>query len=117
MFFKIGIDVKVEDELEKYGLSCGGWIFFYGVGENWWSCVGVFVKMLVGEIGGLDFEMFYDFDLFGDECVYFGDDGLWLVEIGNNVFMLLCNIEEGFVLFLVLNIDYGGGLECIFLVV
>lgn len=114
MFSKIGIDAKVEDEPEKYGLSRGGRIFLYGVGENWWSRAGVPAKMPVGEIGGPDSEMFYDFDPSGDERAHPGDDGSRLVEIGNNVFMSLRNTEEGFVPLPAPNIDYGGGLERIF---
>src|SRR3989344_5640415 len=36
-------------------------IFFYGADKNWWSRSGTPDKMPVGEIGGPDSEMFYDF--------------------------------------------------------
>lgn len=113
-FAKKGIEAKVEDEPEKYGMSRGGRIFLYGVGENWWSRAGVPAKMPVGEIGGPDSEMFYDFDPSGPDTDHPGADGSRLVEIGNNVFMSLRNTEEGFLPLPAPNIDYGGGLERIF---
>lgn len=114
VFAKIGIDAKVEDEPEKYGMTRGGRIFLYGVDENWWSRAGVPSRMPVGEIGGPDSEMFYDFDPSGPEMDHPAKSESRLVEIGNNVFMSHHKTENGFVPLPKPNIDYGGGLERIF---
>ncbi|MCO6383262.1 alanine--tRNA ligase [Oceanicola sp. 502str15] len=113
-FAKVGIDAKVEDDPDTYGMSRGGRIFLYGVDENWWSRAGVPSNMPVGEIGGPDSEMFYDYDPSGPDDDHPAKDGSRLVEIGNNVFMSLRNTAEGFVPLPAPNIDYGGGLERIF---
>lgn len=45
---------------EEKGMQ-GGRIFYYNEKENWWSRAGVPEKMPVGEPGGPDSEMFWDF--------------------------------------------------------
>lgn len=91
-------------------------IFSYGARKNWWSRAGVPAKMPVGEIGGPDSEVFYDFgtphdEKFGAECHPNCDCGRF-VEIGNSVFMQFIKQEDG--VFKELpkrNVDFGGGLE------
>lgn len=107
-----GIDPIVEHEPEKYGTSRGGRIFVYGASENWWSRAGVPENMPVGEPGGPDSEMFYDFEPDGDKLDHPASDTSRFLEIGNNVFM--SHIKEADGNFSPLpkpNIDYGGGFE------
>ncbi|MBJ3762408.1 alanine--tRNA ligase [Maribius pontilimi] len=113
-FAKLGIDAKVEPEPAKYGMSRGGRIFLYDTSENWWSRAGVPENMPVGEVGGPDSEMFYDFDPSGPDTDHPAADDSRLVEIGNNVFMSVKKTDDGFVPLPAPNIDYGGGLERIF---
>ena len=98
-------------------------IYLYDAAKNWWSRAGVPVNMPIGEIGGPDSEVFYDFDpdeklkihekspFTNKQCHINCDCGRFL-EIGNSVFMQYEKIEEG--LFKPLpkkNVDFGGGLE------
>lgn len=92
-----------------------GRIFYYDVKENWWSRVGIPANMPIGEPGGPDSEMFYDFGTahdtkFGPECHPACDCGRFL-EIGNSVFMTYVKGHNGFKLLKQKNIDFGGGLE------
>jgi alanyl-tRNA synthetase len=94
----------------------GGRIFFYEAKKNWWSRAGVPEKMPVGEIGGPDSEVFYDFGTphnpkYGENCHPNCDCGRFL-EIGNSVFMQYIKKEDGtFGLLPKQNVDFGGGLE------
>lgn len=96
-------------------------ILFYPSKKNWWSRAGSPEKMPVGEIGGPDTEMFYDFGVdLGlheksewkkDKCHPNCDCGRFM-EIGNNVFMTYKKVSESkFDLLPKKNVDYGGGLE------
>ncbi|MBI2476114.1 MAG: alanine--tRNA ligase [Candidatus Taylorbacteria bacterium] len=91
-------------------------IFFYGAGKNWWSRSGVPENMPVGEPGGPDSEVFYEFtrvehDIkFGEHCHPNCDCGRFM-EIGNSVFMEYRKIENGFEKLSQRNVDFGGGLE------
>jgi alanyl-tRNA synthetase len=91
-------------------------IFFYGVSHNWWSRSGVPEKMPVGEIGGPDSEVFYEFDTphdpkFGKECHPTCECGKFL-EIGNSVFIQYKKESDGSLKELPQrNVDFGGGLE------
>jgi len=90
-------------------------IFYYDAKENWWSRAGVPEKMPVGEIGGGDSEMFYDFGTehdtaYGEHCHPACDCGRFM-EIGNNVFMKYIKTEAGFQELPAHNVDFGGGLE------
>ncbi len=88
----------------------------YGAKKNWWSRAGAPANMPVGEIGGPDSEMFYDFGTphdpaFGEECHPNCDCGRFM-EIGNSVFMQY--IKKAYGAFGELpkkNVDFGGGLE------
>ncbi len=101
----------------------GGRIFSYDVKKNWWSRAGVPSKMPVGEPGGPDSEIFYDFGVnderglprhdakFGAQCHPNCDCGRFL-EIGNSVFMEFKKRDDGaFEKLAQRNVDFGGGLE------
>ena len=119
LFKSVGVEAKDVDFVEKNGMQ-GGKIFYYPVEKNWWSRAGVPDKMPIGEPGGPDSEMFWDF---GEErkihenspwknepCHPNCDCGRFL-EIGNNVFMEYIKTEKGFKFLKQKNVDFGGGLE------
>lgn len=123
-FVSIGMEAKAVDFSERDGMQ-GGRIFFYDEKKNWWSRSGVPSKMPVGEPGGPDTEMFWDFSpalgdshlhgdtdktAFGSHCHVNCDCGRFL-EIGNNVFMEYQKTESGFAKLKQRNVDFGGGLE------
>ena len=93
----------------------------YGVKKNWWSRSGTPDKMPVGEIGGPDSEMFYDFgeDLglhekseWKDEKCHPNCDCGRFLEIGNSVFIQFKKVGDGeFEELPNKNVDFGGGLE------
>ncbi|MCB9980189.1 MAG: alanine--tRNA ligase [Rhodospirillales bacterium] len=111
LFRSVGIDPAVEEDPWTYGASRGGRIFMYDEGENWWSRVGGPKNMPVGEPGGPDSEMFFDFAPKGDPKDHPATDTPRFLEIGNNVFMSHKREESGFAPLKKPNIDYGGGLE------
>lgn len=89
----------------------------YGVKKNWWSRSGTPEEMPVGEIGGPDSEMFFEFDSvkhdpkFGESCHPNCDCGRF-IELGNSVFIQYIKQEDGTLKELPnKNVDYGGGLE------
>lgn len=96
-------------------------IYSYGPDKNWWSRSGSPQKMPLGEIGGPDSEVFYDF---GPElklhekspyknkpCHLNCDCGRFL-EIGNSVFIEYQKEKDGSLSLLnQKNVDFGGGLE------
>ena len=119
LFKGVGIEASAVDFAEKKGMQDGR-IFYYAVEKNWWSRAGVPDNMPVGEPGGPDSEMFWDF---GEElgihenspwknepCHPNCDCGRFL-EIGNNVFMQYMKTENGFELLKQQNVDFGGGFE------
>lgn len=118
-FKKAGINAEAVDFSEKNGMQDGR-IFYYDETKNWWSRAGITANMPVGEPGGPDSEMFFDFgaDLKIHEnsefknlpCHVNCDCGRFL-EIGNNVFMEFVKTEKGFENLQNKNIDFGGGLE------
>ncbi len=100
---------------EKKGIDPEGKIFEYDVKKNWWSRSGPPDKMPIGEPGGPDTEVFFDFKTphdkaFGEECHVNCDCGRYL-EIGNSVFMQYIRTEKGFEKLPKQNVDFGGGLE------
>lgn len=118
LFSSVDIEAKVVDDAEIHGMQDGR-IFSYGASKNWWSRSGVPTKMPVGEPGGPDSEIFYDFGPehnlhtpeFGPHCHINCDCGRYL-EIGNNVFMQYQKQADGsFKELPQKNIDFGGGLE------
>lgn len=97
-----------------------GRIFEYGTDKNWWSRSGVPENMPVGEPGGPDSEIFYDFgeelkihensEYKNEKCHINCSCGRYL-EIGNSVFMEYKKTEKGFEPLPQKNVDFGGGLE------
>lgn len=91
-------------------------IFFYGEDKNWWSNSGTPDKMLPGDIGGPDSEVFYELDVphdpkFGKFCHPNCECGKFL-EIGNSVFIQYEKKKDGKLVELPQkNVDFGGGLE------
>ena len=111
---KNGINLQNKDIVQEAR------IFYYPDSENWWSRAGAPDKMPVGEPGGPDSEIFWDF---GTEhemhekskwknqpCHPACDCGRFM-EIGNSVFMQYKKTENGFEELEQKNIDFGGGLE------
>jgi alanyl-tRNA synthetase len=97
------------------GMKVGERIFYYDASKNWWSRAGKPENMPVGEIGGPDSEVFYDFGTehdpaYGAHCHPNCDCGRFL-EIGNSVFMEYQKTESGFEKLPAQNVDFGGGLE------
>jgi alanyl-tRNA synthetase len=108
-------DLGSAADASKRGIKEGERIFFYDAAENWWSRAGKPENMPVGEIGGGDSEMFYDFGTahdtkFGEHCHPACDCGRFM-EIGNNVFMEYIKTSNGFEKLPAQNVDFGGGLE------
>lgn len=90
-------------------------IFYYDETKNWWSRAGIKANMPIGEPGGPDSEVFYDFGTphdpkHGKECHPNCDCGRFS-EIGNSVFMTYKKTDQGFLPLEKKNIDFGGGLE------
>ncbi|QQR63511.1 hypothetical protein IPH70_03300 [Candidatus Roizmanbacteria bacterium] len=92
-------------------------IYEYDDKKNWWSRAGSITNMPVGEIGGPDSEVFFEFKqvvhdpAFGENCHPNCDCGRFL-EIGNNVFIQYKKEENGSLTELPSkNVDFGGGLE------
>ncbi len=118
-FASRGVDATDVDFSERDGLQ-GGRIFYYPEKKNWWSRNGVPGNMPVGEPGGPDTEMFWDFgaelrlhetSAWKDEVCHVNCDCGRFTEIGNNVFMQYRKTESGFELLPKANVDFGGGLE------
>ncbi|MBI4118374.1 MAG: alanine--tRNA ligase [Parcubacteria group bacterium] len=98
-----------------------GQIRFYSSKKNWWSRSGIPENMPVGEPGGPDSEVFFDFGEHAklheqspwknEQCHPNCDCGRFM-EIGNSVFMQYIKKEDGsFGLLPTRNVDFGGGLE------
>jgi alanyl-tRNA synthetase len=95
-------------------------IHFYPAKKNWWSRAGVPANMPVGEIGGPDSEVFYDFgaelklhenSAFAKEPCHVNCDCGRYLEIGNSVFMQFVKTDKGLEPLPKQNVDFGGGLE------
>lgn len=105
--------------LEKDGLNPKERMFCYGVDKNWWSRSGEPKNMPIGEIGGPDTEVFFDFcnnkihDLSKckDEKCHINCDCGKFLEIGNSVFIQYQKTADGFKELPQKNVDFGGGLE------
>lgn len=108
--------VETGSESDGYDTGMrGGRIFYYDASKNWWCRSGKIDDMPVGEPGGPDTEVFYDFGLphderWGKQCHPNCDCGRFL-EIGNSVFMEYVRKENGFEKLPKQNVDFGGGLE------
>lgn len=120
LFASKGIEAKtVEIGSEESGYQNGmqgGRIFYYDASKNWWSRSGKPDSMPVGEPGGGDSEVFYEFDFlehdtkWGENCHVNCDCGRYM-EIGNSVFMEYVKTESGFEKLPKQNVDFGGGME------
>lgn len=123
IFAKRGIDAKdvfigTEENGYKVGLN-NGRIFYYDSGKNWWSRSGKPENMPIGEIGGPDSEVFYDFGPqnathpdFKDLAPHPNSDSGQFVEIGNSVFIEYIKGPDGsFKKLDQKNVDFGGGFE------
>lgn len=95
-------------------------IYLYDAHKNWWSRAGIPASMPVGEIGGPDSEMFYDFgpelhlhekSLYRSKPCHVNCDCGRFMEIGNSVFMQYMKTDTGFQPLPKQNVDFGGGLE------
>lgn len=114
IYKKEGIEAKEIDFPEHEGMQ-GGRIFYYD--DNWWSRTGNPEQMPVGEIGGPDSEIFFEFSQvkhdpkFGKFCHPNDDCGRFL-EIGNSVFMQYKKVADNKLEELPnKNVDFGGGFE------
>jgi alanyl-tRNA synthetase len=122
LFKDKGIDAKVaeigsEEDGYDRGIKPGERIFFYDASKNWWSRAGKPENMPIGEIGGPDSEVFYEFThiehdpKWGKHCHPNCDCGRFL-EIGNSVFMQFIKRDDGgFDPLPKKNVDFGAGLE------
>jgi alanyl-tRNA synthetase len=119
LFAKKGITAKQVDigsEADGYqkGMDSGR-IFFYDGSKNWWSRAGAEASTPIGDPGGPDTEVFYDFgtphdEKWGAHCHPNCDCGRF-VEIANSVFMAYQRTDQGFEPLAQPNVDFGGGLE------
>lgn len=121
-FRSVGIDAKIGENPEVDGMGEGEKIFYYGAKKNWWSRVGIPQNMPVGEPGGPDTEMFFDFEGDTEKVLHANsqykdlpchpncDCGRFM-EIGNNVFMEYVRTENGYEKLKQQNVDFGAGLE------
>lgn len=106
LFLERGMDARVGER-----------ILYYGNKKNWWSREGTPAEMSVGEPGGPDSEIFYEFDSvkhdpkFGESCHVNCDCGRYM-EICNSVFMQYKKVGDGkFEPLPKMNVDFGAGLE------
>lgn len=123
IFKKYGIDAEVgPDTSGKGALGPGVSVNFPDVrimayrDKNWWKR-----GEAIGELGGPDSETFYDTgkphdEKFGEHCHLNCDCGRFL-EIGNSVFMQYRKTEAGWEELKNKNVDFGGGLERVLMVV
>jgi alanyl-tRNA synthetase len=108
--------VEIGSEADGYEKGMGqGRIFFYDGKKNWWSRAGDEASTPVGDPGGPDTEVFYDFgtshdNKWGKQCHPNCDCGRF-IEIANSVFMAYRRTNEGFEPLPKPNVDFGGGLE------
>ncbi|MBD3238539.1 MAG: alanine--tRNA ligase [Candidatus Moranbacteria bacterium] len=118
-FKKVNIQAQTVKNASKKGMGKGR-IFFYDENENWWSRAGVPDNMPIGEPGGPDSEIFWDFkasrqihedSIYKDQPCHPACDCGRFLEIGNNVFMQYLKTKNGFKPLENKNIDFGGGLE------
>lgn len=92
----------------------------YTYKDNWWSRAGSPDQMPVGEIGGPDSEIFFDFgeehglhenSQWASEPCHINCDCGRFLEIGNSVFMQFVKTAGGMKPLPAQNVDFGGGLE------
>lgn len=119
MFAGVGIQALDVDSPEKLGMQ-GGHIFSYDERKNWWSRAGIADNMPVGEPGGPDTEMFWDFgvehrlheaSMYKEQPCHVNCDCGRFMEIGNSVFMEYMKSSSEVLPLKQKNVDFGGGLE------
>lgn len=121
LFKNRGIDAEIaeigsEEQGYERGVKPGERIFYYDASKNWWAPEGKPSQMSIGQPGGPDSEVFYEFDFiehdtkWGEHCHPNCDCGRFM-EIGNSVFMEYVRTEAGFEKLPKQNVDFGGGLE------
>ncbi len=120
LFATKGIQAEAVANSVDNGMQ-NGRIFFYDETKNWWSRAGEPKKMPVGEPGGPDSEVFFDFGAerqlherseFKDLPCHVNCDCGRFLEIGNNVFMQFQKQADGsFSPLPKQNVDFGGGFE------
>ncbi len=108
------VELGSEANGSKVGMQDGR-IFYYDASKNWWCRAGKIGDMPVGEPGGPDSEVFYEFDVphnsdYGEHCHPNCECGRFM-EIGNSVFMEYRKTPDGFEKLPKRNVDFGGGLE------
>ncbi|PIQ68585.1 MAG: alanine--tRNA ligase [Candidatus Taylorbacteria bacterium CG11_big_fil_rev_8_21_14_0_20_46_11] len=119
--FEIPEDTESKEIWQRLGILPNH-ILPYDAKKNWWSRAGVPENMPVGEPGGPDSEIFFDFDPenakkeheaseWKNEACHPNCDCGRFMEIGNCVFMEYKKIEGGFEKLPQKNVDFGGGLE------
>ncbi len=123
LFAERGVEAKaVHIGSEENGYRVGmqdGRIFYYDSAKNWWSRSGKPEQMPIGEIGGPDSEVFYDFGpefathpTFKNMSAHPNSDSGQFLEIGNSVFIEYVKQPNGsFTKLPQRNVDFGGGLE------
>jgi alanyl-tRNA synthetase len=104
----------IKDIFAKYGIEAkeNERIFAFGKADNWWKR-----GEAIGELGGPNSEIFYylgEGSGIGKSLTKHPDEFL---EIGNSVFMQYKRTKSGWAQLQQKNIDFGGGLERIALVV
>ncbi len=111
-------DEEASSNWKSLGVSSSH-ISYYGVNKNWWARSS-YADMPIGEPGGPDSEIFFDFGqklLLHENSIYKNEqchpncDCGRFMEIGNNVFMAYKKTTKGFEQLEKQNIDFGGGLE------
>jgi alanyl-tRNA synthetase len=125
VYKNLGLEAKNIDFAERDGMQ-GGRIFYYPAAKNWWSRSGVPANMPIGEPGGPDSEIFYDLGAdfkkhenspWADKPCHVNCDCGRFVEIANSVFMEFQRTPAGFEKLKQQNVDFGGGLERMSMVV
>jgi alanyl-tRNA synthetase len=104
----------IKEIFKKYGIDAkeGERIFPCGKKDNWWQRGDS-----VGELGGPDSEIFFYLGEGSAKGKSPNENQDEFLEIGNSVFMQYKKNEEGWVPLSQKNVDFGGGLERIALVI
>ena len=118
------LNLPKDDEAKNFWIENGidkSHISFYDDDKNWWSRSGRPENMPIGEPGGPDSEMFFDFDPNNEKKIH--ENSQWaseechpncdcgrFVEIGNSVFIQYKKTENGLEEMSQKNVDFGGGL-------
>ena len=118
------LNVPKDEDSKNFWLENGvteDKIYFYDDKKNWWSRSGIPENMPVGEPGGPDSEIFFDFDPKGEKKIHenskFAKEACHpncdcgrFVEIGNSVFIQYKKTENGLEELIQKSVDFGGGL-------